>query len=322
MDKSSTRSINACMRADLAGEILAMHQCFSHATPFPHIVLNNFLDDALCSALIEQFPTFESGNYLNEAGKASGKSVHESLGKIGPAFEKLDRWFQSSNFLDCASGVTGIPNLLFDPHYFGGGTHENKPGQQLDIHIDFNRHPTTHWYRRLNLLIYLNEPWFSEWGGSLELHSNPYGDDEVIEILPVRNRCVIFETSEHSWHGFKKIDPKIGTKISRKSIAIYLYTIDPPSHDNGKIHSTLYVDRPIPSHFVERHILSKSDVNTLKILFARRDQHIRRPYKEISFEQTSNGILKARIEKLHNFPVLKFMFWVKRWLIRFHLLKP
>ena len=39
----------------------------------------------------------------------------------------------------------------------GGGLHSIRRGGYLDIHTDFNFHPTTKKNRRLNLLFYLNE---------------------------------------------------------------------------------------------------------------------------------------------------------------------
>src|SRR5690606_14149477 len=120
------------------------------------------------------------------------------------AYATLDRGLRSPEFLNLLSRISGIPNLLFDPHYYGGGTHENLHGMELDPHIDFNLHPETGLHRRLNLLLYLNDEWDESWGGALELHTNPWlhpALDEVKTISPVLNRCVIFATSDRSWHG-------------------------------------------------------------------------------------------------------------------------
>ena len=39
----------------------------------------------------------------------------------------------------------------------------------LNIHADFNKHPTLDLDRRLNVLIYLNKNWKESYGGNLEL---------------------------------------------------------------------------------------------------------------------------------------------------------
>ena len=50
----------------------------------------------------------------------------------------------------------------------------NMSGQGMDSHVDFNFHRTNGLHRRLNLIVYLNEVWDKEWGGSIETHSDPW----------------------------------------------------------------------------------------------------------------------------------------------------
>jgi Rps23 Pro-64 3,4-dihydroxylase Tpa1-like proline 4-hydroxylase len=79
----------------------------------------------------------------------------------------------------------------------------------------------------LNLLIYLNPQWQADWGGNLELHSNPRQPEEnkIKSFVPIFNRCLIFETNEYSWHGFSQINlPENQRHLSRKSLSIYLYS--------------------------------------------------------------------------------------------------
>jgi Rps23 Pro-64 3,4-dihydroxylase Tpa1-like proline 4-hydroxylase len=124
------------------------------------------------------------------------------------------------------SDLTGIPDLLPDVNMFGGGTHENRHGQQLDAHVDFNYDPKTKLHRRLNLLVYLNKEWDESWGGSIELHSNPRKPDEntIASFTPDFNRAVIFETNEYSWHGFPRINlPADKRHLSRKAFP-YIFT--------------------------------------------------------------------------------------------------
>ena len=83
----------------------------------------------------------------------------------------------------------------------------NLDGKGLDVHIDFNIDERRMLHRRVNLLIYLNKEWQHEWGGAIELHSDPWNPaaDEVSASLPLFNRTLLFETNEYSWHGFKRI---------------------------------------------------------------------------------------------------------------------
>jgi Rps23 Pro-64 3,4-dihydroxylase Tpa1-like proline 4-hydroxylase len=273
---------------------------FQRNKPFPHIVMDGFFSDDLCKNLIEQFPKFDKKNALNESGEVGLKATREDFENIGPAYAQLHLYFQSTEFLGTIEKITGIKNLLFDPDYMGGGTHENLSGQDLDQHIDFNYHPRFGWKRRLNLILYLNDNWQSEWGGQLELHEDPWtrkGHSQKIE--PVFNRTVIFETSERSWHGFERIkENKNGKGISRKSIALYLYTADQEDASMVPAHSTVYVNSPLPTRLQAGYVLSEDDVQDLRSLVGRRDQHIKWLYeREIQFSIQLNAINAQQIRK-------------------------
>ncbi|NNL94173.1 MAG: 2OG-Fe(II) oxygenase, partial [Xanthomonadales bacterium] len=198
---------------------------FAAARPFKHIVIDDFLDSDYCQKLIREFPEFDEQLAINEDGVVGAKAVREQIRDISPAYEQLDRLSSSEDFRELIGTITGIEALNHDPHYFGGGTHENREGQGLDAHVDFNYHPITREHRRLNLIVYLNPEWRDEWGGALQLHRDPYlppSQDDIKVVTPLANRCVIFETNEYSWHGFKRIQlPDDRKGLSRKSFALY-----------------------------------------------------------------------------------------------------
>src|SRR5271170_7039246 len=125
---------------------------FQQALPFPHLVIEHFLQPDFCQRLLKEFPGFDERLALNEFGEFGRKAVQEKLPQIGPAYRRLDDLLRSDEFLMFLSSITGIPELLYDPAYVGGGTHENLEGQDLDVHVDFNLHPKTHLHRRLNLI--------------------------------------------------------------------------------------------------------------------------------------------------------------------------
>jgi hypothetical protein len=263
---------------------------FATARPFPHVVIDGFLNTEFCADICHEFPAFSETAALNEDGRVGGKAVQEKVRSLGSAYERMDDLVQSPEFIALVERITGIHGLCYDPWYFGGGTHENRQGQDLDPHIDFNYHPITRQHRRLNLIIYLNEHWDDRWGGALQLHSDPRlpaQDDDVVTVTPLMNRCVIFETSERSWHGFDRIElPADQRELSRKSFAIYFYSDTRPAAETADEHSTVYVERRLPARFMPGHTLDEVDVGELQNLLGRRDQHLQRLYRQL---QEANG---------------------------------
>jgi hypothetical protein len=263
---------------------------FASARPFPHVVIDEFLSEPFCAEICRQFPAFSATGAVNEDGRVGGKAVQEKVRGLGPAFKRLDDLVQSEDFLDLVGRITGIEQLRYDPWYFGGGTHENLQGQDLDAHIDFNYHPLTRQHRRLNLIIYLNEQWQDEWGGSLQLHRDPTlppQSDEIVTVTPLLNRCVIFETSERSWHGFRRIDlPADRQHLSRRSFAVYFYTDSRPAEQTADEHSTIYIERHLPERFAPGRTLDEADLLELRNLLARRDQHLQRLYRQLENANT------------------------------------
>ena len=177
--------------------------------------------------------------------------------------------------------------MLPDPALFGGGTHENLHGQDLDPHVDFNYDEPQKLHRRLNLIVFLNKGWKAEWGGSLEIHSNPRRplENQIHSYEPVFNRAVLFETNEYSWHGFPKIElPEEERHRSRKSISIYLYTRERPAEEMAPVHGTFYVHRPLDQRFREGHTLTEADEKDLLFQLDRRDKWIEK-YQQLELDK-------------------------------------
>jgi len=123
----------------------------------------------------------------------------------------------------------------------GGGMHLYGSGALLDVHVDFNYVEKKQWHRRLNILLFLNRGWKSEWGGQFEIWNSDVSELGAA-LEPVFNRCVLFETSEISYHGVRKVD--CPEDVTRNSFAAYYYTKDAPSGWDGSTHSTLFIARP------------------------------------------------------------------------------
>jgi hypothetical protein len=266
------------------GRVTELAALYSSGEPFKHVVIEDFFTRDVAQRLLSEFPAFERGNNVGDDGKPGNKSTLERIQKLGPEFRLLDEQIRSREFLDLIGSLTGIPDLLYDPFYLGGGTHENRHGQTLNPHVDFNYHPSEGWHRRLNLIVYLNPEWDTTWGGNLELFKDPYADAVPLRrIAPLFNRCVIFGTTEHSWHGFDRIQlPPEKEAISRKSIALYFYSKTRPASEVAGKHTTHYVNAQLPSHLTSGYTLSETDVETLRALIQGRDDMLRRLYDENS----------------------------------------
>jgi hypothetical protein len=255
---------------------------FADARPFRHAFVDDFLDARFCRSLMDEFPRFDPRKAINETGGVGRKAVHPNIPTLGPAYRQFDALMRDRGFLKRLSEATGIPDLLYDPDYVGGGTHENLDGQELDIHVDFNYHPGTFQHRRLNLILFLNPEWSESWGGCLELCADPWNPSgaDVVRILPLANRAVLFETTERSWHGFTRIAlPPEKREISRRSIAVYFYTKNRPAEETAPSHATVYIPRPLHAHLQQGHTLTESDMQELRNLIQRRDDQIRFLYE-------------------------------------------
>lgn len=220
----------------LAGPLRSAFEC---AEPFPHLVIDDFLPDELAHAVLAEFDSGEASwshyHHFNEK-----KLALTQLSAMGPRTQALITELQARPFLDRVEEFTGLSGLLADPDLDGAGLHQVRRGGFLNVHTDFLSHTTRRqWSRQINLLIYFNPEWRSEWQGDLELW-----DADVTRcvraIEPRFNRCVMFHTREHSYHGHphKLACPP---EIARRSLALYYF------RDEGRVNDICPTDyRPLP----------------------------------------------------------------------------
>lgn len=197
---------------------------FHEATPFGHLVVDGFLDPQVAVEAFRVFPSLGEMDALEDFRQR--KAQDPNVAKFHPIFAKIIfEHLHSQRFLDLISRITGIPELRADGRLYASGLAQGGHGSRLNVHIDNSSHPIRHWYRRLNLLVYLNPNWVEEKGGHLELWS---GDmSKATAILPVMNRMVLFATSRDSWHGYRQVVTPDGD--TRKSINIYYFTEQSPN---------------------------------------------------------------------------------------------
>ena len=276
-------------------------ESFLRAQSFRHVLMDAFFEEGFAERLLGDFPPFDPALAKNEIyGGVWGKAANPKIRAIGPVYRELYELIESRAFLDWIGEISGISGLLFDPAMYGGGTHENLHGQDLDPHVDFNYDEAQQLHRRLNLIVYLNKGWQLEWGGALELHSNPRRPEEnrCQSYSPIFNRAVLFETNEHSWHGFPRIElPPRERHRSRRSVSIYLYTRERPEEEIAPVHRTFYVQRPLPDWVKPGHVLSEEECRELRHAADRRDKWIE-SYQRMELEKS--GQIAQHVAYLHD----------------------
>jgi hypothetical protein len=222
----------------------ALGRQFASADPFPFLVIDQFLDPAFAREVAASYPTFEgalerghSFNFVNERKKVQITDP----AKFPAPVTKLNEAISSQAFRDELAKVTGIPRLLDDPKLVGGGMHVTGAQGRHDVHVDFNVLEDRRWHRRLNILIYLTPEWRREWAGQVELWDHRVRKCRH-SLLPELNRCVIFETSDRSYHGVAAV--QCPPDAVRRSFAAYYYTREAPPDWDGKTHDTVFRARP------------------------------------------------------------------------------
>jgi hypothetical protein len=196
--------------------------------PFDHWIIEDFLDTQDAKDVSKEFIDYESTeDIVRYKGWIGEKSTCNSWNRFPALTYKIFSNLLSVDFVSHLSAVTGLTPLYPDIGLHGGGWHMSGKGGSLAVHLDYSIHPKLNLQRKLNLIIYLEEDYDPAWGGSLQLWSH---DDEtkkplekIKEVAPRFNRAVLFDTTQHSWHGFPDpINPLMGKM--RKSFAVYYMT--------------------------------------------------------------------------------------------------
>jgi hypothetical protein len=232
-------------------------QAYSRADPFPHIVLDDLFPDEAIERVRQEVPRHDEIRWIEFDDARGKKLASKAETQLGAATRNLLYQLNSSVFIEFLETLTGIEGLIPDPHLWGGGVHQIVRGGFLKIHADFNRHPKLRLDRRINLLLYLNRDWHEEWGGELELWDRKMSECRA-KILPSFGRCVVFNTTDFSYHGHP--DPLGCPETeSRKSIATYYYTNGRPGDELGSAHySTLFRKRPGETGFITPAVIAHS----------------------------------------------------------------
>lgn len=229
-------------RAELAACVDDLASAFASAQPFPHIVVDDFIDATVAQQVADEFPVADGAAWQRFATTREVKLALRDPEQMGPLTRAVIAELNGQAFIEFLEQVTGITGIVADPHLVGGGLHQIGRGGHLGIHADFNRHKRLRLDRRLNLLLYLNRDWPDDYGGQLELW-----DRGMVacrrRISPIAGRMVLFATTDHALHGHP--DPlTCPADRARRSIALYYYSNGRPEAEVTASHTTLFRTRP------------------------------------------------------------------------------
>src|SRR5438874_887876 len=123
----------------------ALHETYVHADPFPHIVIDHFLDESRLDRVVDDVRNFSAEGWINYKHINERKRGFNKFDELPPNLQALIAELNSPPVVEFLSTLTGIPNLLADDRLEGGGLHESRRGGFLNIHADFvsNPHRTT-----------------------------------------------------------------------------------------------------------------------------------------------------------------------------------
>ena len=215
--------------------------------PFQHCIVDNAFDPEILKGCDFSFEDRNNSQWDHQDDsdiEIKSRSNWESEMDIPEGVLPVVRIFNSAIVLRAISEVFGIKKLIPDPYFTGGGMNVTQPGGLLDVHVDGNYHDATGLNRRINILLYLTQGWKENWGGELGLYSDD-GETCVKKIPPIRNRVVIFDTHDKSYHGLPSpLNYPSGKE--RRSIILYYYTLESRPSDQiveKNPHSALWKKR-------------------------------------------------------------------------------
>ena len=240
-------------------KIEEIKSAFNRSTPFKHVVIDNFLNIDFARNITENFPSIDSMK-TKYKGLNENKAEDSSFENFSESIQALHFFIGSSYFNNWISKITGFSGLQVIDDRLGAGLHQGGNNSFLDIHIDYNIHPVRKLHRRLNLIIFFNEEWQTNWGGLLELWDKRNCFEK---ISPLFNRMVLFECNEISYHGYDLIT--CPENITRRSYYHYFFSEVPKGLS---YHDTVFLLKPNDS--IRKKILTGTKEflkNKVKFIF-------------------------------------------------------
>ena len=113
---------------------------FQSASPFGHVVINDFLRSDIAEKVFKSFPSnYEEWHKYNNPLEV--KCAYDDIDKMDKSIQKVFLALSTQYAIDKFSYITGIENLEYDPCLHGAGLHAHPRNGRLQLHLDYEKHP-------------------------------------------------------------------------------------------------------------------------------------------------------------------------------------
>ena len=203
--------------------------------PWMHGFSENFISENFAKKIEKEFPSWDC-DIWDKYGKVFDtpngfKKMLTNQSVMPKSISNFIDELKSKSFIALLEQKIGIPNLIFDEDLYGGGLFIHPEGSFLNTHVDFNFNNDIKLYRAINLLFYANLDFE---GGEFVMYNTNL--EKQKSISPKLNTCILFPTTNHTYHGVNKIK-----KGYRKLISIWFYTKKPIKNVSETPHRTIWV---------------------------------------------------------------------------------
>jgi Rps23 Pro-64 3,4-dihydroxylase Tpa1-like proline 4-hydroxylase len=198
------------------------------AIPYDHIIIDDFFNAEHAQSFYDEVQKFSAKELWIYENSFEQQRVMNKWDQFGPKIYQSFFELCNYNFERLLSYLFKV-NVRADIGLHGGGVVLYPNGGKLNVHLDYETHPKLAAVRNLNILVYLNPNWHSDWGGGLNLYSEKSGALELEKKIECKfNRAVIFNTDQNSWHG---LPDKINCPNEQSRTALNFYYVD----SSGKV---------------------------------------------------------------------------------------
>ena len=118
------------------------------ARPWPHVVVENIFPERLLDSVAAECAGLDETCLITSNEDRQVKQ--EASEGFGSATKHLLELVESARFREFVSTVTGVDDLLPDTTHKFAGVHRTPPGGFTKIHRDFQVHPNSGLFHRVN----------------------------------------------------------------------------------------------------------------------------------------------------------------------------